>query len=197
MRLLGKPDGRLCEAEKVKDEGAPNPAAGAGAGGIDGVAELAKGDQPKADVAVPWSPIFEMIGADVDAPKGENEELVSADGIATFPEVAGTEEVEPKTEGDVPKAGEALPNAEPLRFPKTFGVVLIFAKAEAAGGTECVAGGMVDPDARLEDPKADVGGIPKAEVDELVPTMTEGEGRTPKLFVSHSVGLGFNGCGWC
>jgi hypothetical protein len=161
----------------VKDEGAPNPAAGAGAGGIDGTADWAKGDPPKADVAVPWSPIFEMIGADVDAPKGENEELVSADGTPSFPEVSGTEEVEPKTEEDVPKAGEALPNAKPLRFPKTFGVVLRFANAEAAGGTEfVVAGGMVDPDATLEDPKADVGGIPKAEVDELVPTMTEGEG---------------------
>jgi len=150
--------------------------------------DLAKGD-PKADVAVPWSPIFDTSGADVDAPKGENEELVSADWTPIVPEVAGGAE-------DVPKAEEALPNAEPPQFPKTFGVALRFANAEAAGGTELAAEGIADPDARLEFPKAEAGGFPKA-VDELVPTMAGCEGRTLKLFVSHSVALGFNGWGWC
>ena len=72
-----------------------------------------------------------------------------------------------------------------------------FANAEAAGGTELAAEGIPDPDARLEFPKPEAGGVPKAEVDELVLTMTECEGRTPKLFVSHSVSLGFIGWGWC
>ena len=51
-------------------------------------------------------------------------------------------------------------------------------------------------------PKAETGAgagdVPKAEVDdELAPSMAEGEGRTPKLPVSHSVALGFSGWGWC
>jgi hypothetical protein len=183
MAFLGNPDGKLCEAEKAEDDGTSNPATGAG--DVDGIAEdLAKGD-PKLDAVVPWSTIFDTTGADVDAPKGENEELVSA-----VPEVAGGAE-------DVPKAEEALPNAEPPQFPKTFGVVLRFANAEAAGGTDLVAEGIADPDARLVFPKAEAGGIPKAEVDELVPSMTECEGRTSKLSVSHSVALGFKGWGWC
>ena len=73
-----------------------------------------------------------------------------------------------------------------------------FANAEAAGGTDLATEGIADPDARLEFPKAEeAGAIPKAEVDELVPTMTEGEGRTSKLSESHLVALGFNGWGWC
>jgi hypothetical protein len=164
--FLGNPDGKLCEAENAEDDGASNPATGAG--DVDGIADLAKGD-PKADVAVPWSPIFDTTGADVDAPKDENEELVSADWAPIVPEVAGGAE-------DVPKAEEALPNAEPPQFPKTFGVILRFANAEAAGGTDFAAEGIADSDARLEFPKAEAGGIPKAEVDELVPTMAECEG---------------------
>jgi len=186
--FLGNPDGKLCEAEKAEDDSASNPATGAG--DVDGIAEdLAKGN-PKPDVAVPWSPIFDTTGADVDAPKGENEEVVSTDWTPVVPKVAGGAE-------DVPKAEEALPNAELPQFPKTFGVVLRFANAEAAGGTDLAAEGIADPDARLEFPKAEAGGIPKAEVDELVPTMTECEGRASKLSVSHLVALGFNGWGWC
>ena len=72
-----------------------------------------------------------------------------------------------------------------------------FANAEAAGGTGGAAEGIADPGAGMEEPKAEVGGVPKAEVDELAPSITEGEGRTPKLFVSHSVARGFKGLGWC
>ena len=158
--FLGNPDGALCEVEKAEDDGTSNAAAGVG--DVDGIARLGKGD-PKADVAVPWFPMFATTGAEVDAPKGEKEELASAgfcaaNGTPIAPEALGVEEVEP--------------NGPKPRFPKTFGVVLRFAKAEA-------------------------GGVPKAEVDEPAPTMTEGEGRRPKLSVSHAVALGFNGWGWC
>ena len=168
--FLGNPDGALCEVEKAEDDGTSNAAAGVG--DVDGIARLGKGD-PKADVAVPWCPMFATTSAEVDAPKGEKEELASAgfcaaNGTPIAPEALGVEEVEPKADGDVPNAD---PGPKP-RLPKTFGVVLRFAKAEA-------------------------GGVPKAEVDEPAPTMTEGEGRTPKLSVSHAVGLGFNGWGWC
>jgi len=119
----------------------------------------------------------------------------TADGTPIIPEALGAEEVELKAEGDVPKAEEELPNADPgpkPRFPKTFGVVLGFANAEAVGGTELAVEGTADPDAGIEGPKAEVGCIPKADIDEPAPTMTEGEGRTPKESVSHSVALSFN-----
>lgn len=78
MTFLGNPDGKLCEAENAEDDDASNPTTGAG-DVVDGTAEdVAKGD-PKPDAAVPWSPIFDTTGADVDAPKGENDEPVSAD----------------------------------------------------------------------------------------------------------------------
>jgi hypothetical protein len=200
--FLGNPNGALCEAEKAEDDGASNAAAGIG--NVDEIEVLAKGD-PKAGAAVPWSPMFPTTGADVDVPKGEKEELASSgfctiDGTPIIPEVVGAEEVEPNADGDVPKAEEELPNADPgpkPRFPKTFGVVLIFANAEAVGGTELAVEGTADPDTGLEGPKAEVGGVPETEVDEPEPTMTEGEGRTPKLSVSHSVALGFNGWDWC
>jgi hypothetical protein len=76
---------------------------------------------------------------------------------------------------------------------------LRFANAEASGGTEAGAGGVaVSGAAGIEDPKAETeggaGDVPKTEVDdELTPSMGEGEGLTPKLFVSHSVALGFRG----
>ena len=62
---------------------------------------------------------------------------------------------------------------------------------------------VVSGAAGMEDPKAETGAgagdFPKTEVDdELAPSiMTEGEGLTPKLLVSHSVALGFSGWGWC
>lgn len=93
----------------------------------------------------------------------------------------------PKAEA--PKAEEEEPpNAEP--DPKTFGVVLILANADAVGGAAAGA----------EEPNAEVDEAPKTEVEELAPevsNMTEGEGRTPKLLVSHSVALGLSGWGWC
>lgn len=200
--FLGNPDGALCEAEMAEDDGASNAAAGVS--DVDGIAGLEKGD-PKVDTAVPWFPMFAKAGADVDAPKGEKEELASTrfgttDGTPTVPEVLGAEEVEPKADEDVPKGEEELPNADPVpkpRFAKTFGVVLRFANAEVAGGMELAVEGTADPDVGLEGPKAVAGGVPKAEVDEPVPTMIEGEGRTPKESVSHSVALGFSGWGWC
>lgn len=66
---------------------------------------------------------------------------------------------------------------------------------------EAGAGGVaVSGAAGMEDPKAETGAgagdVPKTEVDdELAPSMTEGEGLTPKLLVSHSVALGFSGWG--
>src|SRR5260221_5139816 len=157
--FLGNPNGALCEAEKAEDDGASNAAAGIG--DVDEIAGLAKGD-PKAGVAVPWFPMFATTGADVGAPKGEKEELASAgicttDGTPIVPEALGAEEDEPKADGDVPNAEEELPNADPgskPRFPKTFGVVLRLANAEAVGGTELAVADTADPDTELEGPKA-------------------------------------------
>ena len=68
------------------------------------------------------------------------------------------------------------------------------------GGTEAGAEGVaVSGAAGMKDPKAETGAgdVPKTGVDdELAPSMTEGEGLTPKLLVSHSVALGFGGWGW-
>ena len=80
--------GALCEAENAEGDGASN--AVAGIGDVDEIVGLAKGD-PKADVAVPWSPMFATSGADIDAPKGEEEVLASAgfctaNGIPIAPE---------------------------------------------------------------------------------------------------------------
>jgi hypothetical protein len=175
----------------VKDDGGALIVVG-GAGDVDGAVDLAKGD-PKADVAVPWSPTFAMTGADVDGPRDEKGGFAFAASrsegmIPIVPELLGTEEGAPKAEAEPP-------NAEPepkLRFPKTFGVVLIFENAEATGSTELGAEGGADTEAGIEDPNAEAGEVPKAEVDELAPSITEGEGRTPKLFESHSVALGFS-----
>jgi hypothetical protein len=208
--LLANPNGALCEAAKKEDGGASTAAAGVGV--PDGVVlGLAKGD-PKRDVAFPCSPRFDTTGADVDGPKGENDEFAFAVSrrldttSAVEPEALGTEEVvDPKADAEEacpPNAedddDELPPNAElapKRRLPtNTFGVVLRFANAEAAGTTE--VGGAVSG---VEDPKTETGAgagdAPKAEVDdELAPNMAEGEGLAPK--VSHSVALGFNGLGW-
>jgi hypothetical protein len=202
--LPGNPDGALCEAAKREDDGASTAAAGAG-DDVDGIVDLLNGD-PKID-AVAFSPTFGTTGADVDAAKGEKD-------VSAEPEALGTEEV------DDPKA-EAPPNAEEeepppkaglapkLRLPpNTFGVVLRFANAEAAGGMEGGAEGAAVSSVGIEAvPKAEATGagaadddVPNTEVvdDELVaPSMTEGEGRTPKVPVSHSVALGFSGLGSC
>ena len=72
-----------------------------------------------------------------------------------------------------------------------------FANAEASGATGAGAERVADSEvAGMEDPKAETGAgagdVQKTEVDdELAPNMTEGEGLTPKLLVSHSVVLGF------
>jgi hypothetical protein len=84
--------------------------------------------------------------------------------------------------------GEVLPNAEEelpltpnaelapkLQPPKTLGVVLRFANAEASGATGAGAEGVADSEAAgMEDPKAETGAgagdVPKTEVDdELAP----------------------------
>ena len=192
--LLGNPDWALCEVEKVEDEGAVIPVTGVC--DVDGVIDLAKGD-PKTDVG--WSPMFDTTGADVNALGGEKEELAFAEFCSA--EALGTEEVGPKVE-EVPKAEEEeeLPNAEPEpkpRFPKTLWVVLRFANAEAAGGTELGAEDASGAETGIEEPKAEADDVPKTEVDEVAPCTTEGEGRSLKLFVSHSVALGFSGLGWC
>ena len=110
----------------------------------------------------------------------------AAESPATF-ETCAEGKALPKAE-DAPKAEEEEPpNVEP--DPKTFGVVLIFANADAVKG----AGAGAD------EPNAEVDDAPKTEVEELAPelfNMTEGEGRTPKLLVSHSVALGLSGWGW-
>lgn len=204
----GNPNGALCEAAKMEGGGA-TAAAAAGVGDCDGVVEgLAKGD-PKTDLGFPWSPMFDTTGADVDAPKGEKDvcaftESGRLDRTSVEPEALGTEELDPKADVEFrPNAEEELPLAPKLRFPKTFGVVLNFANAVASGGTEAGAEGVVVSGAAgTEDPKAETGAgagdVPKTEVDdELAPSMTEGEGLTPKLLVSHSVALGFSGWGWC
>ena len=131
------------------------------------------------------------------------------DRTSVEPEAPGTEGLDPKGEEVEfwPNAEEELPLAPKaelapkLRFPKTFGVVLRFANTEPSGGTEAGAESVaVWGAAGMEDPKAEtgtgVGDVPKTDVDdELVPSMTEGEGLTPKLLVSHSVALGFSGWG--
>jgi len=150
--ILRNPDGALCEAEKAEDGSASNAAAGVG--DVDGSAGLENGD-PKVDVTVPWFPMFATTGAEVDALKGEREELAlpgfcTADGSPpTIPEAVGAEEVESKAEGDGPKAEGVLLNTDAgpkPRFPKTFGVVLRFANAEAVGGIEPAVEGAADPD---------------------------------------------------
>lgn len=105
--LPGNPDGALCEAAKMED-GRATTAAAAGVGDGDGAVEgLAKGD-PKIDAGFPWFPMFDTLGVDVDAPKGEKDvfaitESGSEDRTSVEPEALGTEELDPKTEVD-PKA---------------------------------------------------------------------------------------------
>ena len=167
--------------------------------------------------------MFDTAGADADAPKGENDKFVFADSrrllldttsaVEPEPEGPGTEKVvDPKA--DPEEACPCPPNAEDddddeapppnaelapkARLPNTF-VVLRFANADAAGATEV---GAAVSGVGTEDPKAErgagTGDVPKAEVDdELAPKMAEGEGLTPNVPVSHSVALGFSGCGWC
>ena len=196
--LPGIPDGALCEAEKVGDDDSTTTPAGASDADI---VDLANGDS-KADAAVLWSPASDTTGADVEAPNGGKKGpgfvcSPSTKGPAVILEAPGAEVV-PKAEAEDPKTEEEPPNAEPdtkVWFPKTFGVVLRFANADAAGGTTELG---ADGSAGKEDLKAEAGGVPKTEVDELDPegaSITEGEGRTPKLFVSHSVALGFSGLG--
>ena len=97
--LPGNPDGALCEAAKIEGGGATTAAA-AGVGDVDGVVEgLAKGDT-KTDVGFPWSPMFDTIGADVDAPKDEKyvfafTESRWVDRTSVEPEALGTEELDP------------------------------------------------------------------------------------------------------
>lgn len=159
LTLSGNPDGALCEAAKMEDDddGASTAAAGVGdAEGVEVEVDLANGDDPKTDVAFAWSPKFDTTGADVDAPKGEKDGFPESRKLdktsAVEPEALGTEEVDvepdvdPKAEVEevCPKNAEAAglppPNAElepkPRLPPNTFGVVLRFANAEAAGGTE-------------------------------------------------------------
>ncbi len=65
---------------------------------------------------------------------------------------------------------------------------MIFADAEAAGGTDVESEGVMVLDAAgIEDPKAETGAgagdVPKTELDDdkLVPSMTDGEGLMPKI----------------
>ncbi len=91
------PDEVLCEAEKMEDGGTSTAAAGAG--DVDVVVKgLAKG-KPKTDVGFfPCSPMFDIVGADVYAPKGEKDMFAFAnsrriDKMPAEPEALGTEEV--------------------------------------------------------------------------------------------------------
>jgi hypothetical protein len=201
--LLGNPDGALCKAEKVEDGDSTTPA-----GGAKNVDPLSlENGGPEADAAVLWSPVPDTTGADVEAPKGEEKAgfvgSPSTEGPVVVLEDPTAEEVVPKPEEEAPNSVEGLQNAEPetkFRLPKTFGVVLRFANADAAGGTmEFWADGAPEAGAGIEDPKAEAAGcMPKTEVDELDPgaaSMTDGDGRNPKLSVSHSVALGFSGLG--
>ncbi len=209
------PDGAPCEAAKMEDDGVSTAAAGAG--DIDVVAEgLAKGG-PKTDVGfLPCSLMLDTIATDIDAPNGEKDifafgESRRIDKTSVEPEALGTEvELDQKQKRRknfvVDQTPPLPPNAElapKFRFPKTFGIVLIFADAEAAGGTDVESEGvMVSDPAGIEDPKAETGAgagdVPKTELnDGLVPSMTDGEGLMPQLFVSHSVVLGFSSWGRC
>jgi len=62
--LLGNPDGELCKAAKMEDDGAS--ALVTGVGNVDGVAEAAKSDL-KTYVVVPWFRVFDKTGANVDS----------------------------------------------------------------------------------------------------------------------------------
>jgi len=198
----GNPDGTLCKVAKLEGDGALILVAGVGI--VGGVVELAKGD-PKTDVAVPWSRVFDKTGADVDALRVPKEGSAFADSRGANdspiePEAGGTEEDDPNADEEDPKAVEEPPNADAVpkdRLPKTFGVVLSFANAETAGGTGPETEDEADSGPRMEELNAGAGDAPKAEVDEPAPSIKEGEGRTPTLFVSHSVALGFTGLGWC
>ena len=105
--------------------------------------------------------MYDTAGADVDAPKGGKDEA----GLVGSPVEApkAEEEAPPNTVEELPKA-ELEPK---IRLPNTFGVVLRFANADAAGGTT---------EAEIEGPKAEAAG-----------------GRI--LFETHSVPLGFIGLG--
>ena len=193
--LVGNPEGALWEDEKAGVMTAVVWTCDvAAAGPLNG--EL------KIDVAARCPSLFKTAGVEADDPNGKKEEFafVGPRNAAESPpalETPCTEGSElPKAEGGAPKAEEEEPpNAEPdpkLLLPKTFGVVLIFANADAVEG----AG------AGTEEPNAEVDGAPKTEVEELAPeasNMTEGEGRTPKLLESHSVALGLSVLGrcWC
>jgi hypothetical protein len=149
--------------------------------------------EPKIDVVAPCASAFKTAGVEADVPNDEKEVFVfmGPRNAAESPVALETPCAEGKAlpNAEAPKGEEEEPpNAEP--DPKTFGVVLIFANADAIGGA---AAGAEEPNAEVED-------APKTEVEELAPevsSMTEGEGRTPKLLVSHSVALGLSGWGWC
>ena len=162
-------------------------------------AEFANGE-PKNDVDAPCPSAINAAGVEVDVANGGREEFGSvkpgnaAEWLA-FEAPCAEGRALPKPEDGAPKAEEEeLPNAEPdpkFRLPpKTFDVVLRFANADAAAG----AG------PGTEGPNAEVDDVLKAEVEEFVPeasNMTDGEGRTPKVLVSHSVALGLSGLDWC
>jgi hypothetical protein len=183
--LVGNPDGALWEEVK-----AGGMTAAVGICDIAAVGPL--NGEPKIDVAAPCASAFKTAGVEADVPNGEKEEFVFTGprNAAESPAALETPCAGGKalSNAEAPKGEEEdPPNAEP--DPKTFGVVLIFANADAVGGAAAGA----------EEPKAEVDEAPKTEVEELAPelsNMTDGEGRTPKLLVSHSVALGLSGWGW-
>lgn len=191
---VGNPGGALWEEGKAG-------VMTAGVGTCDVAAVGLPNDELKNDVATPCPSVFKTAGVEADAPNGDELAFIAprnaAESLVAFelPKAEGGEL--PKAVDGAAKAEEEPPNAESdpkLRAPpKTFGVVLIFANADAVKGA---AGAGVG----TEEPKAEVDDAPKTEFDELVPevsNMTEGEGRTPKLSVSHSVALGFRILDWC
>jgi len=146
---------------------------------------------------------FNIAGVDADVPNSEKEEFTfveprDAVGSPAPSETPGNEGgALPKAEDGAPNAEEEEPpNAEPgpkFRVPlKTFGVVLRLANADAPpGAVEGAAGAS----AGTEEPNAEADGVPKLAPD--LSSITDGEGRTPKLLVSHSVALGLSGWTWC
>lgn len=137
-------------------------------------------------------------------PNGEKEEFGFVESPATFEIPCAEGRALPKAEDEAPKAEEEEPsNAEPdpkFRLPpKTFAVVFRFANADAPPGVLAVEG-AAGASVGTQEPNAGAGDVPKTEVEELAPevsNMADGEGRTPKLLVSHSVALGLSVLDWC
>jgi hypothetical protein len=184
---LGNPEGALWEDEKAGDV----DAMAAVVGTFDVAAVGLANGELKSDGDAPWPPTWNTAGVDADGGK-EEFGFVNPGNSAEPPATFETPCAEGRAEDGAPKSEEEeLPNAEPdpkFRLPpKTFGVVLRFANADAVEG----AG------AETEGPNAEVDDVPKTELAPEVSNMTEGEGRTPKLLVSHSVALGLSGLDWC